>query len=450
MTASTRIRAVAATATALAAGVALYLLFLSGGGYVITAQFSDAGQLVRGGLVDVAGTSVGHISSISLSPSGLADVRMTITDGEFTPLHQGTRAIIRATGQAGVTNRFVQLVPGARSARTLPSGTILTPTQTNGIVDLDEVLDSFGPTARRDLRGLIANSADIFAGSNARTFNQMLVRLEPALGAVDGFTRELAYDRTSLSQLVQTTATAATAVASRQSDLAPAADATATSLGALGREQRPLADALSHLPAFLTRGGATLGALARATTTLTPALQEIPPAARPVNDLLTQFNASLPVFIPVVGRLRSELPGLRASLTGFTTLAPRAVPALQSLSTALGKAMPILRGLRVYGADFVLGIFNGLLGIASGPYNATGHYGKIEFVQTPSTLVSGTLSQLLNGKTLVPGLFQARTGLVAPCPGGAEPPSADGSSPWVQSSKLCNPLDDMPASVNTP
>src|SRR5581483_1146995 len=135
--------------TALAAGVlavAIVIIASAGSGYQIHAIFQDSGQLVTGAEVQVAGRAVGSVSGLSLTPGGQAEVTLALDGGSgLTPLHLGTRAIIRAVGQAGVDNRFVQLIPGPTSAPELPDGATLPSTQTNGIVDLDAVLDSFDP-----------------------------------------------------------------------------------------------------------------------------------------------------------------------------------------------------------------------------------------------------------------------------------------------------------------
>jgi hypothetical protein len=85
--------------------------------------------------------------------------------------------------------------------------------------------------------------------------------------------------------------------------------------------------------------------------------------------------------------------------------------------------------------------------VTSAEHNETGHYLKANFVQSYQTLVQGPLGNLLTTHPPIPGL-SVRTGLTRRCPGANQPPAPDGSSPWHVGSDLCDPNDDLPASVN--
>lgn len=426
------------------------VIFTGGGGYTIHALFQDSGQLVTGGEVQVAGRSVGSISGLSLTPNGLADVTLSLGDSELTPLHAGTRAIIRAVGQAGVDNRFVQLIPGPATAPVLRSGAVLPTTQTTGIVDLDSVLDSFGPQNRAALQQLIAHSSQAFAGSGSRFFNEMLGSLDPALGELDGLSSQVAGDRSALTRLVSTGALAASAVASRAPALQQAVAGAATTFAEVASQHAQLADLLTRAPSLLRQAAATLAQTSTAVTALRPALRAILPVAPPLKAFLSLAPSTLDRLTPTVTTLNGELAPLRQTLADLRPLAAPAVSALHSAVPALRSVMPILIGLREYGSDLILGIFNGLGGLVSGPYTSEGHYAKLNFVQSPQTLFQGTLSQILSSAPLAPGVLDVRTHLLARCPGGDAPPAPDGSNPWIPSQGLCNPADDTPLSVDFP
>ena len=441
----------AVTALVLAvAAVAALLLGVGQSSYTISALFEDAGQLVTGGLVEVAGREVGTISSITLTANGLADVRLSIDDPNIEPLHEGTRAIIRAVGQAGVANRFVELSPGPLVAPSLRDGAVLPTKQTTGIVDLDAVLDTFTPSTRSALQQLIANSAQVFAGSGSRYFNQMLGKLNPALAALDGLSGQLADDHTQLAELVQTAATASTAINSRRADLVDAVTHTAQVMSALASERGALGDILQRAPAVLNQARGTLANVASTVTVLRPTLRSFAPVQRPLQTLLATLTPTLRQAQPVISDLDAQLPALRSTLAGFEPLRRPLDTALTTTAKALRSAMPILAGLRIYGSDFILGILNGLAGFATGNYDAVGHYARLEFVQSPQTLFEGIASQLFSTSALIPGILGTRTHLLARCPGGNAPPAPDGSNPWIPDRSLCNPADDVPLSVNFP
>ena len=429
--------------------VGLALVFLTpGSSYVIHARFLDAGGLVPGGGVELAGRPVGSISNISLTSNGEADVELSLNGSGVTPLHVGTRASIRTVGQAGVTENFVALTPGPDSAPVLQDGGVLPTAQTSGVVNIDALLDSFGPAQRANLDGLITNSANVYAGSGASYFNRMLGELDPALGAIDGLTTNLALDRGALGALVRTGSEAATAIASRSGDLTGAVTHSARALGALASQRAALADFLSRLPGVLVQGRGTLARAGDALRALKPALGEVVPVAPPLHDFLARLDAMLPLAGPVVSQLQGQLPSLQRSLAGLAPLARPATQALTTLGPAMKQLFRVAEGLRYYGSDVIIGSLAALFGNISAEYNAYGHFAKANFVQSLQTAITGPLSTALAAHPLVPGLLSIRTGLTRRCPGGAMPPAPDGSSPWNLGPAWCTPANDTPLSVD--
>jgi phospholipid/cholesterol/gamma-HCH transport system substrate-binding protein len=442
-------RTATAAALALAVAVLAWLLLSSGSSYTIHAHFLDASELVSGGSVEVAGRDVGSISDVGVTPDGEADVVLSIDDGSLVPLHLGTRAEIRALSQTGVANHYVALTPGPASARALASGSVLPVAQTNSLVGLDAILDAFGPAQRADLQQLITDGDQLYAGSGSRYFNQTLVKLDPALAELTDLTGQLADDRAEIAQVIRTGSVAAGAIASRSSDLTDAVSNTATTLEAVARERESLTDALSRAPAVLGEAQVTLADAGNAVSALRPTLAEVPAAARPLDGLLERLQTTLPPATAVAQQLHSELPSLRGTLAGLHELAPLAVKALDSAGRALDVARPIVRAVRFYGADLLLGIFLGLAGTAPANYDRFGHYARIEFTEPYQTALGGPLSSLLS-TPISPDLFDLRTRLLRRCPGGNTPPAPDGSNPWVPDPSICTPADDVPLSVDFP
>jgi phospholipid/cholesterol/gamma-HCH transport system substrate-binding protein len=452
MSTSTDIRVtrwVVAGALLIAIVVLAVVLFTGGSSYTLHGYFTDASGLVAGDSVDLGGLPVGSVTSIGVTPNGLADVTLSISDSAITPLHRDTRVSVRALGQAGLTNHYVALSPGPQSAPRLPSGSVLPATQTTGLVNYDEILDSFGPAQRSNLQQLIANSDAVYAGSGAKYFNQMLGAFDPALVQLNAFTGQLAEDRAAITNVIQTGATAASAIASRSPQLMDAVQNTATTLNAIASQNQALSDDFIRAPAVLNQARQTLADAGTAVTALQPALAAVPPAATPLSTFLGKVDATLPAAVPVVTKLRAEIPDLRSTLTGLSSLRPIAVDALNSAATALRAALPIVTVFRYYGSDLLLGVFAGLAGLATANYDRWGHYARLEFTQPYQTSLGGPLSGLL-AKPLLPGLFNLRTRLLRRCPGGNAPPAPDGSNPWVLPSSICTASDDMPLSVDFP
>jgi len=440
---------ITAGATLLAALVAVAWVALRDPPYVLHAQFANAGQLVKGGEVQIRGLKVGQIDAITLTPDGRADVKVSISRKDDVPLPRDTRVAIRAIGQAGVNNRYVDIKPGM-SSDDLPSGAVLRGAQVAGIVDTDAVLDTFTPDVRRSLRAVIAHSSEMFAGSSSHRFNGMLEQLDPALQAFGGLAREASSDEAALRSVIRNGAVASQAIASRGDDLRSAVSDMAVTFGALASEQQALSDGLRDAPALLAAGGRTLDDASRTVARLRPALRDVAPMAEAATTFLRTLTPTLRRARGPVAELARQSPGLARSLRQLRTTAPTLRRALVDSGVASKDALPIMRGLRIYGTDLILGIFNGLAGLATGNSNATGGYVRLEFAQNPQTVLAGTLASSLSERPLVPGLFATNYGQGRRCPGTGAPPAADGSSPYVPDRTLCDPSQGMSADVNEP
>ena len=88
------------------------LLFRGDGGYTVTAEFINAGQLVKGNEVKAGGVAVGSVKSIDVTQDGHAKVKFSIKDGDYKPLRRGTQVMIKQASLSGIANRYVDLKLG--------------------------------------------------------------------------------------------------------------------------------------------------------------------------------------------------------------------------------------------------------------------------------------------------------------------------------------------------
>lgn len=429
---------VAAIAAAVAGVAALAIvLFGAATAYTVNVRFQNASQLVKGGVVQVAGRTVGTVQELRLTEDGQAEAVVRIDDDDLTPLHRGTVAAIRAVGLASVANRYVELSPGPESAPEIPDGGVLSSDETRGIVDLDAVLNALDPPTRELLQSLIRDASKIYAGSTEQA-NLAFRYLDPAISQTAGLARELASDEAALEQLVVSGSDVVSALASRRGDLESSVVTTAAALDAIAGERAALEDALGRTPDVLAQAEGTLRRTRSALDVVRPALRDARPAAAPLARVLRQLVPTSRNATPVLRDLRALLPAVRATLAPLPELAGVAVPALRSSTRALGGALPIFAGLRPYAPDLVTGLFNGFGGTTAGYYDANGHFARISAQGGPAGL-AGLLSPL--GAVGIPDTGEARTGVTARCPGAAVEPADDGSNPYVPDPSSCDPED---------
>jgi phospholipid/cholesterol/gamma-HCH transport system substrate-binding protein len=432
-------------ALAIAVIVVAIVLITGGSTYVLHAEFTDAGQLVGGDLVVVAGHPVGSIGSISLTPNGLADVELDISSSGITPLRAGTVATIGQLSLTGVSNRFVSLTPGPGSP--ISSGGILPPEQTHGIVDLDTVLDALTPQVRTSLQRIIKTGAYLVSGSTPGQFNSAIHYFNPALSQATALGAEIVADKFALDRLVSSTAGVASALAARDPDLAGAVTNTATTLREVASERSALEDSLSRAPGVLSQATGVLRDVDYTLHVLNPTLTDLQPVAPRLASLLKVIVPTAANAIPTIKGVAALVPSAKQALVELPPVARKAIPAVNSLAAALPGINPILSGLRPYAPEVVSGFFGGVGGYDGGYYDANGH-----FIRISSEFGAGSLSGLLSALNGVvsdlPELNGTRYGLLAACPGGAAEPSPNGGNPWTNLDSLpaagnvCNPADD--------
>jgi phospholipid/cholesterol/gamma-HCH transport system substrate-binding protein len=437
-------------ALAAAAIIVVILLISSGSTYVLHVPFRDAGQLVKGDLVTVAGHQVGSVGAITLTDNGLADVELDISDGGITPIRSGTIAQIGQLSLTGLANRFVGLsLSGA--GHPIPSGGTLPLTQTRGIVDLDAALDALTPRVRASIQQILRAGAYFVSRPTARQLNAAFRYLNPALSQSAALGGEVVADKIALQRLVASSAQVSTALAGRDADLAGAVTNTAASLREVASQRAALEDAIARAPAVLRQSTGVLADVDSTLHVLNPTLTDLQPVAPKLATLLRNVAPTANNLVPTIRGLQQLVPRATSALNAAGPAAAQATPAVKSLTGALTELTPILAGLRPYAPDVVAGFFNGVGGASGGFYDANGHYLKslLAAQATTPTDLAGLIGILGGLTTPLPPLTGGRSRLLAPCPGGGGQPAFDGSNPWTspdvlpQTGNLCNPADDQ-------
>jgi phospholipid/cholesterol/gamma-HCH transport system substrate-binding protein len=426
--AAAKVRIAAFTALALGVVALLAVVVFGGTTHELNLRFIDAGQLVKGDLVEVAGRSIGSVDEITLTNDNRANVKVKIKGDDFWPLTRGTVAGIRAVGLSGVANRYVEVTPGPDSGDPIADGGTIDTTRTRPIVDLDQVLTALDAPTREQLQQLIRNGSTIFDG-NAKEANDAITYLNPAVAQSHALLSELDRDTAAVGRLVSTSAAVSTTLARRRTDLQGSISNTARTLEAVAAERTALQDVLTRAPGFLRQAGRTLDDTSDTLRSVKPVLRELRPAAAPLAAVLRQLPAVGRDARPAVGQLRDLLPAVRKALLAVPSLDHAARPALRSTTSALLSALPIAAGLRPYAPDVVAGLFNGFTGTTGGYYDANGHYARIQLVTGVAGL-SGTLGALAAG--------QLQTGLTARCPGAAVESADDKTNPNPEDPSVCD------------
>jgi|SRR5262245_7797844 len=108
---------------------------LSGGGYLVSADFPSVGGLRPGASVEIAGVEVGRVESI-----GLADyqARVVLRLNSDVKLQDDTIVSIKTKGLIG--EKYVRISPGASDKTIPPNGRIR---EVEPPVDLEEIISKY-------------------------------------------------------------------------------------------------------------------------------------------------------------------------------------------------------------------------------------------------------------------------------------------------------------------
>jgi phospholipid/cholesterol/gamma-HCH transport system substrate-binding protein len=414
---------------ALVAAVALAALALFGGGssYTVHAVFDNAGQLVRGNEVRVGGQTIGTITDIALDDDANAVVTMDV-DEDLAPLHDGTKATIRATSLSGIANRYISLQPGPNSASKIPDGGRIGTDDTSAPVDLDVLFDTLDPKTRQGLKNFIRGSGDWYDGKGPQA-RESTKYLAPWLSSTSDLTAELSLDQEVFSRFIKDGAATLSAIASRRDDLSALVSNTNQAMDAIGDESVALQRALELLPGTLRKANTTFVNLRATLDDLQRLVDESKPATKQLAPFFQRLRPLLRDAKPTIADLSQLIskPGSGNDLTELTAMQPRLAKLTASVFPrairALDESQPVLEYARSYTPD-ITGWITKFAEVA-GYYDANGHYARVQPVFAPTVFSGGTL-QAVPATRHFEGYER---GILRHCPGGATQPAPDGSSP---------------------
>jgi phospholipid/cholesterol/gamma-HCH transport system substrate-binding protein len=419
---------------AVIAAVALLALAIFGNGesYQVKAVFENAGQLVNGNQVRVGGRPVGEISEIELNDRAQAVVTMRLDD-EFSPLHEGTSATIRATSLSGIANRYVSLAPGPNSADEIEDGGVIDADDTNAPVDIDVLFNSLDPETREGLRNVVRGSGTQYDG-RGEDAGESIKYFAPFLSSTTALTRELALDQEVLERFIADGAATVTAIAERSDDLQQLVGNTSTAMGAIADENVALQRALELLPDTLRKANTTFVNLRATLDDLELLVEASKPATKDLAPFLRDLRPLVAEARPTVADLRDLIttPGPNNDLIDLTAQQPRLAQLTASVFPrairTLDRAQPVVEYARGYTPDLAGWLTK--FGQAAAYYDANGHYARVQPVFSPSALDQAA-NQLNAVQPInrLRGLWQ-RGVAKNRCPGGATQPTPDGSAPW--------------------
>jgi phospholipid/cholesterol/gamma-HCH transport system substrate-binding protein len=415
----------------------------NGGSRTYRVMMENAGQLVPGDLVRIGGVQAGTVKGLDLTPNGQAVVDVEIGKS-WGPLHAGTTVTVRASGIATVTGRYVDISPGPSYRPKLADNAEISVDDTHPIVDIDQLINTFRPAARKSLQRVIKSFSTWYAGRTTQA-NESAVYFPATLQAATHLFDQLGQDSGSLQQFLTQTGTALHALSVRRQALTSLVSNARTTLQAIGSDNQSLSSALVNLPPALRQGSNTFVSLRAALPDLRRLVRATDPVSRTITPFLVNLQPTVHRAVPAFRnfRLAFDQPGpandLLDALHDLPSLARLSDQAFPQAVKTLDQSEPVLSFIRPYTPDLVA--FARSFGGASATYDANGHYARtvpvfdgFAFNDDPA---GGTLTELPPKERGTSPYLSG--GHVRRCPGASLPSLQDASAPFVDNGPLANP-----------
>ncbi|MBA2514211.1 MAG: MCE family protein [Solirubrobacterales bacterium] len=297
--------------------------------YRVRAIFDNAGFVIAGEDVKVAGVKVGVVESLDVTREAKAAVVLRIDDPGYQDFRSDARCIVRP--QSLIGEKFVECEPtqkravGAEGAPALEEiergpgeGQRLLPVQnTSKSVDLD-LINNIMRLPYRQRFSIILNELGTGLAGRGEDLREVIRRADPALREVDDVLEILASQNETLTRLA------------KDSDEAIA----------------PLAGERKSVTSFIEQSGEVAAATAERRTELEADLERLPGFLRELTPTMARLGEFADEATPVFSDLGASAPQINQFITELGPFSRAATPALKTLGEATKVGLPALQTAR--------------------------------------------------------------------------------------------------------
>ena len=358
----------------------------SGGGYQVRAIFDDANNVITGEQVRIAGVTVGSVGSLSVTPDQKAAVTLDITNSGFQDFRADASCIIRP--QSLIGEMYVDCMPTQPRAvgaplppplPTIPKGQpgagehLLPVTQTSSPVGIDLVGDVARLPYTQRL-SIIINELGAGLAGNGQALEQVVMRANPTLAALDHVLAILAAENRTLANLARNSNLEVAPLAAVRSQFAGFISSSNVVATESAQQRAALQQVLAKLPAFLDELTPTLNDLGDLADQANPALADLADAAPEVNEATKYLTPVAQESTPYLKSLgQAAVVGTPAVKAAEPVVGDLKSLGAASVSFAQGTSQ-LLESAQKRGAleDILNFIFRASLG--TNGYDSLGHY----------------------------------------------------------------------------
>jgi phospholipid/cholesterol/gamma-HCH transport system substrate-binding protein len=309
--------------------------------FVVNAAFNSAKAVTpgQGQTVRVSGVQIGDIGGVKLQ-NGVAIVQMDIDPKYKSLIHTDATALLRP--KTGLDDMFIELNPGTKSAPVVKENFTIPVSNTNPVVDPDEILSSLDADTREYLQLLINGAGEGLKGKGGSELAQVLRRFLPTHQDLARLNQVVAQRGAALRRLINSLHVLNAALAQKQGQIVSLIDSSEQVFQAFATANQGVSRAVADLPATLRQATQTLVKVQRFANLLGPAATNLLPA---VSAIPAANQATENLAKPITPVLRNQI---RPFVIAARPLVRNLKPAANNLATAtpnLAKVFGVLNDL---------------------------------------------------------------------------------------------------------
>jgi ABC-type transporter Mla subunit MlaD len=294
----------------------------------VRAIFDNAGFVIPGEDVKVAGVKVGKVDSLDVTPDFKAAVVLSIEDPAYQDFRRDANCQVRP--QSLIGEKFVECSPTQKRAvgtepppalRRIGSGPgegqyLLPVTNTERSVDLD-LINNIMRLPYRERFSLILNELGTGLAGRGKEINAVVRRADPALKQIDRVLKILASQNRVLANLA------------RDSD---------TALAPLARERK-------HVGSFIQHSSRVAEATAERRDDLEADIERLPRFLDELTPTMRRIGGLSDEATPVFANLHAVAPDINRMIESLGPFSEAGLPAVKSLGDASVIGTPAMRDL---------------------------------------------------------------------------------------------------------
>jgi phospholipid/cholesterol/gamma-HCH transport system substrate-binding protein len=320
--------------------------------YEMSIPLKQASNLFPGSDVRMAGVHVGRVLAVDDTPTA-AKVKLQV-EARNAPLRTGARALLRTKTLLG--EAYLEISSGPVDRPLLPEGGSLTSRSVDPQQRLDDVLSTFSPSTRANLRTLFKGIGRAFAEPAADSLNAALGSVPPVSTGLASLADSLAKQRLQVQQIFANGGEVLDALGRRQGALRAAISSASSVLDTTAKNDRALRAMIRSLPPFLDDVRATANTLSATSADLGPAVRALRPAAPEAKPALDAARTAAPQFERLFGELAPTLSVGSRKLPALDAVLRATDGALQRAYPLARQAIPFLQLLGL-SRDSVIALF---------------------------------------------------------------------------------------------